>query len=161
LRSYPADGCVLMGGCDKTTPALVMGALSMNLPTLFIPAGPMLRGDYRGKQLGSGSDTWKYWAELRAGNITEDDWREIEDGSARARRLDECDRPLDRDGAPRRRRARSRPVRRARAADAGDREHSPVGEVPDGGLLLCGRPARTDVAADRSARPVGGDRQRP
>jgi dihydroxy-acid dehydratase len=84
LRSYPADGCVLMGGCDKTTPALVMGALSMNLPTIFIPAGPMLRGDYRGKYLGSGSDTWKYWAELRAGNITDDDWREIEDGIARS-----------------------------------------------------------------------------
>ena len=84
LRSYPADGCVLMGGCDKTTPALVMGALSMNLPTIFIPAGPMLRGDFRGNFLGSGSDTWKYWAELRAGNITEDDWRGVEDGIARS-----------------------------------------------------------------------------
>ena len=84
LRSYPADGCVLMGGCDKTTPALIMGALSMNLPTMFMPAGPMLRGDYKGKYLGSGSDTWKYWAELRAGNITEDDWQEVEDGIARS-----------------------------------------------------------------------------
>ena len=84
LRSYPADGCVLMGGCDKTTPALVMGALSMNLPTIFVPAGPMLRGDYKGKYLGSGSDTWKYWAELRAGNITDDDWRDVEDGIARS-----------------------------------------------------------------------------
>jgi len=84
LRSYPADGCVLMGGCDKTTPALIMGALSMNLPTLFVPAGPMLRGDFRGSFLGSGSDTWKYWAELRAGNITEDDWRGVEDGIARS-----------------------------------------------------------------------------
>jgi len=84
LRSYPADGCVLMGGCDKTTPALVMGAVSMNLPTIFLPAGPMLRGDYKGKFLGSGSDTWKYWAELRAGNITEQDWQEIEDGIARS-----------------------------------------------------------------------------
>ncbi len=84
LRSYPADGCVLMGGCDKTTPALVMGALAMNLPTIFLPAGPMLRGDYKGKYLGSGSDTWKYWAELRAGNITEDDWRDVEDGIARS-----------------------------------------------------------------------------
>src|SRR3982750_409787 len=84
LRSYPADGAVLMGGCDKTTPALVMGALSMNLPTIFVPAGPMLRGDYRGQYLGSGSDTWKYWAELRAGNITEDDWRDVEDGIARS-----------------------------------------------------------------------------
>ncbi|MEO7761574.1 MAG: L-arabinonate dehydratase [Casimicrobiaceae bacterium] len=84
LRSYPADGAVLMGGCDKTTPALVMGALSMNLPTIFLPAGPMLRGDYKGKYLGSGSDTWKYWAELRAGNITEEDWRDVEDGIARS-----------------------------------------------------------------------------
>ena len=84
LRSYPADGCVLMGGCDKTTPALIMGALAMNLPTLFVPAGPMLRGDYKGKFLGSGSDTWKYWAELRAGNITEQDWQDVEDGIARS-----------------------------------------------------------------------------
>ena len=84
LRAYPADGCVLMGGCDKTTPGLVMGALSMNLPSIFMPAGPMLRGDFRGQYLGSGSDTWKYWAELRAGNITQDDWREVEAGIARA-----------------------------------------------------------------------------
>jgi len=84
LRSYPVDGCVLMGGCDKTTPGLVMGALSMNLPSIFMPAGPMLRGDFRGQFLGSGSDTWKYWAELRAGNITQDDWREVEAGIARA-----------------------------------------------------------------------------
>ncbi|MBL0142431.1 MAG: dihydroxy-acid dehydratase [Betaproteobacteria bacterium] len=84
LRSYPVDGCVLMGGCDKTTPALVMGALSMNLPSIFVPAGPMLRGDFRGGFLGSGSDTWKYWAELRAGNITEQDWQEVENGIARS-----------------------------------------------------------------------------
>jgi dihydroxy-acid dehydratase len=84
LRSYPADGSVLMGGCDKTTPALVMGALSMNLPAIFLPAGPMLRGDFQGKFLGSGSDTWKYWAELRAGNITEEDWQGVEDGIARS-----------------------------------------------------------------------------
>jgi dihydroxy-acid dehydratase len=84
LRSYPADGCVLMGGCDKTTPALLMGAISMNLPTIFVPAGPMLRGDYKGGFIGSGSDTWKYWAELRAGNITEDDWQTLEDGIARS-----------------------------------------------------------------------------
>ena len=84
LRSYPADACVLMGGCDKTTPALLMGAISMNLPTIFMPAGPMLRGDYRGQFLGSGSDVWKYWAELRAGNITENDWAEIENGIARS-----------------------------------------------------------------------------
>jgi dihydroxy-acid dehydratase len=84
LRSYPADGAVLMGGCDKTTPGLVMGATSMNLPAIYLPAGPMLKGHWRENTLGSGSDTWKYWAELRAGNITERDWNEIEDGIARS-----------------------------------------------------------------------------
>jgi dihydroxy-acid dehydratase len=84
LRSYPADGAVLMGGCDKTTPALVMGATSMNLPTIFMPAGPMLRGNWGGTTLGSGSDVWKYWAELRAGTITEQDWQEIEQCIARS-----------------------------------------------------------------------------
>ncbi len=84
LRSYPADGAVLMGGCDKTTPALVMGATSMNLPAIYVPAGPMLKGHWRENTLGSGSDTWKYWAELRAGNINERDWQEIEDGIARS-----------------------------------------------------------------------------
>jgi len=84
LRSYPADGAVLMGGCDKTTPALLMGAISMNLPAIYFPAGPMLSGHWRDTTLGSGSDTWKYWAELRAGNITERDWQEIEDGIARS-----------------------------------------------------------------------------
>ena len=84
LRAYPADGAVLMGGCDKTTPALIMGATSMNLPAIFMPAGPMLRGNWGGATLGSGSDSWKYWAELRAGNITEKDWQEIEQGIARS-----------------------------------------------------------------------------
>jgi dihydroxy-acid dehydratase len=84
LRANPIDGVVLMGGCDKTVPALIMGAVSMNLPTIFMPAGPMLRGHWQGKQLGSGSDVWKYWAELRAGNIDEEDWRGIEDGIARS-----------------------------------------------------------------------------
>ena len=84
LRSYPADGAVLMGGCDKTTPGLMMGALSMNLPAIFMPAGPMLPGNFRGNKLGSGTDVWKYWAELRAGNISEADWEEIESGIARS-----------------------------------------------------------------------------
>jgi dihydroxy-acid dehydratase len=84
LRSYPVDGAVLMGGCDKTTPGLLMGASSMDLPTLFMPAGPMLRGHWGGTTLGSGSDTWKYWADLRAGNITQEDWQEIENGIARS-----------------------------------------------------------------------------
>jgi dihydroxy-acid dehydratase len=84
LRAYPADGAVLMGGCDKTTPAMLMGAISMNLPVIFVPAGPMLRGNWQGATLGSGSDTWKYWAELRAGNITEQDWQGVENGIARS-----------------------------------------------------------------------------
>jgi dihydroxy-acid dehydratase len=84
LRSYPIDGCVLMGGCDKTTPALIMGALSMNVPAIFVPAGPMLRGNWAGKTLGSGSDVWKYWAELKAGNITRETWGDIENGIARS-----------------------------------------------------------------------------
>jgi dihydroxy-acid dehydratase len=84
LRSHPVDGAVLMGGCDKTTPALVMGATSMGLPFIYMPAGPMLRGNWHGEQLGSGTDRWRYWAELRAGKITEDDWREVEEGIARS-----------------------------------------------------------------------------
>jgi dihydroxy-acid dehydratase len=84
LRSYPVDGAVLMGGCDKTTPALLMGAISMNLPAIFMPAGPMLRGNWRDQTLGSGSDVWKYWAEKRAGNITDQQWLEIEEGIARS-----------------------------------------------------------------------------
>src|SRR6478672_5791882 len=71
LRSHPLDGAVLLGGCDKTTPGLVMGAISMGIPAIYVPAGPMLRGNWRGEFLGSGSDVWKYWMEKRAGNIAE------------------------------------------------------------------------------------------
>lgn len=84
LRCQPIDGAVLMGGCDKTTPALLMGAISMNLPAIYLPAGPMLRGNWNGGTLGSGSDVWKYWAEKSIGNITEDDWNAMEDGIARS-----------------------------------------------------------------------------
>jgi dihydroxy-acid dehydratase len=84
LRSHPIDGAVLMGGCDKTTPALLMGAITMDLPAIFVPAGPMLRGNWRGNTLGSGSDVWKYWDEKRAGTIGEGEWEEIEDGIARS-----------------------------------------------------------------------------
>ena len=84
LRSHPVDGAVLMGGCDKTTPGLLMGAISMNLPAIFVPAGAMLRGNWRGEVLGSGSDSWKYWAELQAGTITMQDWNDIESGIARS-----------------------------------------------------------------------------
>jgi len=84
LRSNPVDGAVLLGGCDKTVPALLMGATSANLPALMVPAGPMLRGNWRGQVLGSGSDVWKYWAERRAGQLGECAWREMEDGIARS-----------------------------------------------------------------------------
>src|SRR5260221_601207 len=84
LRSHPIDGAVLLGGCDKTSPALIMGAISMGIPAIMVPAGPMLRGNWQGKALGSGSDVWKYWTEKRAGNITEAEWEEIENGIARS-----------------------------------------------------------------------------
>jgi dihydroxy-acid dehydratase len=84
LRSHPVDGAVLMGGCDKTTPGLLLGATSMNIPAIYLPAGPMLRGNFQGKQLGSGSDSWKYWDELRAGKITDKEWLGVEQGIARS-----------------------------------------------------------------------------
>jgi len=84
LRSYPADGAVLLGGCDKTVPALLMGATSANLPAIFVPAGAMLRGNWRGRTLASGSDVWKYWTERRAGTLDDCSIREIEDGIARS-----------------------------------------------------------------------------
>ncbi len=84
LRSYPIDGAILLGGCDKTTPGLVMGAISMGLPFIFCPAGPMLRGNWRGEALGSGSDVWKYWDEKRAGKITDEQWEQMENGIARS-----------------------------------------------------------------------------
>ena len=84
LRAHPIDGSVLMGGCDKTTPGLIMGAVSAGFPFIFLPAGPMLRGNYKGEVLGSGSDAWKYWDERRAGTITEEQWTGVEEGIARS-----------------------------------------------------------------------------
>ncbi|SDE49577.1 dihydroxy-acid dehydratase [Paracoccus isoporae] len=84
IRSHPLDGVVLMGGCDKTTPGLVMGAITAGVPAIFLPAGPMLRGHYAGKILGSGSDAWKYWDERRAGNITDEEWLGVQGGIARS-----------------------------------------------------------------------------
>jgi dihydroxy-acid dehydratase len=84
LRSHPIDGAVLMGGCDKTTPGLIMGAISMGIPAIYVPAGPMLRGNWRGHVLGSGSDAWKYWDEKRAGRIGDEEWNEIESGISRS-----------------------------------------------------------------------------
>lgn len=84
IRSHPVDGVVLMGGCDKTTPGLLMGATSAGVPAIYVPAGPMLRGNWKGKILGSGADAWKYWDERRAGNISDSDWQDIEGGIARS-----------------------------------------------------------------------------
>ena len=84
LRSHPIDGAVLLGGCDKSTPALVMGAVSMGLPFIFMPAGAMLRGNYAGQKLGSGTDVWKYWDERRAGTVTKDQWDGVQGGIARS-----------------------------------------------------------------------------
>lgn len=84
IRSHPVDGVVLMGGCDKSTPGLMMGATSAGLPMIYLPAGPMLRGNWKGKILGSGSDAWKFWDERRAGNISNQEWNDIEAGIARS-----------------------------------------------------------------------------
>ncbi|TKW64312.1 MAG: dihydroxy-acid dehydratase [Paracoccus denitrificans] len=84
IRAHPLDGVVLMGGCDKTTPGLVMGAITAGVPMIFLPAGPMLRGHYAGNILGSGSDAWKYWDERRAGNITDEQWLGVQGGIARS-----------------------------------------------------------------------------
>ncbi|MEW1929064.1 L-arabinonate dehydratase [Streptomyces sp. NPDC088360] len=84
LRSYPVDGAVLLGGCDKTTPALLMGAASADLPAVFVPAGPMLPGHWRNEVLGSGTDMWKYWDDKRAGLIGDCELAELESGLARS-----------------------------------------------------------------------------
>jgi dihydroxy-acid dehydratase len=84
LRAHPLDGAVLMGGCDKSTPALLMGAISAGYPCIYLPAGPMLRGNWQGKVLGSGSDAWKYWDERRAGKLTKAEWIGVEGGIARS-----------------------------------------------------------------------------
>jgi len=84
LRSLPVDGAVLLGGCDKTTPGLLMGAISMNIPAIYMPGGPMLRGNWNGKPLGSGTDVRKFWAERCAGTISDEEWNSMEDGIARS-----------------------------------------------------------------------------
>ena len=237
LRSHPIDGAVLLGGCDKTTPALVMGAISMGIPAIYVPAGPMLRGNWRGQHLGSGSDVWKYWTEKRAGNISEEQWNEMEGGIARSfgtcmvmgtaatmmaiaealglalpgassipaadsshprmcgvagRRIVDMvweDLTLDRiltpaafDNAIKVHMAMGGSTnaiihvvamaRRAGIAlemarfdqlsrdDPGARQCPAVGEIPDGGLFLCRRPARADAGAQGPARPRLHDRDR-
>lgn len=84
LRSHPIDGAVLLGGCDKSTPGLLMGAISMDIPVIFCPAGPMSNGQWRGVKTGAGTHTKKYWEELRAGNITKADWVDLESRMTRS-----------------------------------------------------------------------------
>ena len=79
LRTYPIDGAVLMGGCDKTIPGLLMGAMMVDIPIIFMPGGPMMRATWRGETLASGSDVWRYWAERGAGNLSCEDWNDFED----------------------------------------------------------------------------------
>ncbi len=84
LRSHPVDGVVLLGGCDKTTPGLLMGAISMGIPAIFCPAGPMLSAHWRGNRIGAGTHTRKYWDELRAGKLSQEDWIDLEGASTRS-----------------------------------------------------------------------------
>ncbi len=84
LRAYPVDGVVLLAGCDKTTPALLMGACAVNIPCVYVPAGAMLRGTFRGETLASGTDVWRYWDERRAGKFSTRDWKALEEGIARS-----------------------------------------------------------------------------
>lgn len=84
IRANPIDGVVLLCGCDKTTPAQLMGAASADLPAIVVTGGPMLRGMWRDKEIGSGTDVWHYWDELRAGRITEEDWCEMESCMSRS-----------------------------------------------------------------------------
>jgi len=84
IRGYPLDGVVLLAGCDKTVPGALMGAASANIPTIMVTGGPMLNGHWRGEELGSCTDCWRYHEELRAGRITLDDWREIETSISRS-----------------------------------------------------------------------------
>jgi dihydroxy-acid dehydratase len=84
LRSYPADGAVLMGGCDKTTPALLMGAASAGIPAIYVTAGPMLTGRYRGRAVGSGTEMWRFWDDAKAGLVGDCELADLECGIARS-----------------------------------------------------------------------------
>ena len=78
LRSNPLDGVVLLSNCDKTGPAQLMGAASANLPAIQVNGGPRSAGQWKGIEIGSGTDLWKYWDEYRTGRISADDWKELE-----------------------------------------------------------------------------------
>ena len=84
LRCHPIDAAVLMGGCDKTTPALLMGAISADIPVIYLPCGPMLTARWGKETLGSGSSVWDFWAERCAGNLCDEDWTKFEDTIGRS-----------------------------------------------------------------------------
>jgi dihydroxy-acid dehydratase len=78
IRGNPIDGVVLLGGCDKTIPSLLMGATSVNLPAIIVPGGPMLNGTFKGKMLGCGTDVWRFSADVRSGKMSEEDFNASE-----------------------------------------------------------------------------------
>jgi dihydroxy-acid dehydratase len=84
IRAYPLDAVVLLSGCDKTTPAMLMGAASADVPAIVVTGGPMLRGRWRTEDLGSGTDNWRLWAEKRAGSLSDEDWAEAESCMSRS-----------------------------------------------------------------------------
>lgn len=84
IRGLPIDGVVLLAGCDKTTPAMLMGAASADLPALIVTGGPQLKGNWRGEELGSCTDCRRYWAELRAGTITQAEYDSMEEAIYRS-----------------------------------------------------------------------------
>jgi len=84
IRAHPVDGVVLLGGCDKTGPGLVMGAASANVPAIFVPAGAMLKGRWRQHTLGTGSSTWAAEADFRAGKINQREWTQMAEASVRS-----------------------------------------------------------------------------
>tara|TARA_B100000768_G_scaffold181810_1_gene206580 strand:- start:3285 stop:5000 length:1716 start_codon:yes stop_codon:yes gene_type:complete len=84
IRAYGIDGVVLLGGCDKTTPGQLMGAASVDLPTIVVSSGPMLNGKFKGKDIGSGTDVWKFSEDVRAGEMTLQDFMDAESGMSRS-----------------------------------------------------------------------------
>ena len=84
IRGNPIDGVVLLGGCDKTTPGQLMGAASVDLPTMVVSSGPMLNGKFRGGDIGSGTDVWRLSEEVRAGTLSVDEFMQAESGMSRS-----------------------------------------------------------------------------
>ncbi|WP_370227788.1 IlvD/Edd family dehydratase [Cognatishimia sp.] len=85
IRAYGMDGVVLLGGCDKTTPGQLMGAASVDLPAIVVSSGPMLNGKFKGEDIGSGTDVWKFSEQVRAGEMTLQDFMNAESGMSRSK----------------------------------------------------------------------------